>query len=257
MNTERPLQGLHIAVTRPMAQAQSLCRTIAAQGGTPIPYPLLAVTAIDDYAQFNQQLTKLATTDWAIFISSNAVDFAMPRVVEHYPKLPSQLQFAAIGPQTAEALAPYGVDKVLIPHQRYDSETLMSLPEMQNVAGKTVMIFRGVGGRELMGDTLKARGAQVYFAESYQRINPQTDTRLLDHYWQQGKLDALVVTSSEAMRYLLILADKAPWLALVTLCVNHERIAELPKAHGLKVLVAEAPGDAAMMQCLSTLNVSS
>lgn len=257
MNTERSLQGLHIAVTRPLTQAQSLCAAITQQGGTAISYPLLAVTAINDYAQFNQQLTTLATTDWAIFISSNAVDFAMPRVVKKYPQLPSQLKFAAIGPQTAEALVPYGVDTVLIPHQRYDSETLMSLPEMQNVAGKTVIIFRGVGGRELMADTLKARGAQVYFAESYQRINPQTDTRLLDHYWQQHKLDALVVTSSEAMRYLLALADKAPWLTHVTLCVNHERIAELPKARGLKVLVADAPGDVAMMQCLSTLNVSS
>ena len=257
MNTERPLQGLHIAVTRPLTQAQGLSAIIAQQGGSAISYPLLAVTALDDYAQFNQQLTKLTTTDWAIFISSNAVDFAMPQIVKQYPVLPSQLKFAAIGPQTAEALKVYGVDEVLIPHQRYDTETLMSLPEMQSVAGKTVMIFRGVGGRELMADTLKTRGAQVYFAESYQRINPQTDTSLLDHYWQQGKLDALVVTSSEAMRYLLALADKAPWLTHVTLCVNHERIAELPKARGLKVLIAEAPGDAAMMQCLSTLNSSS
>lgn len=257
MSPERPLQDLHIAVTRPLAQAQSLCASITQQGGTAISYPLLAVTAIDDYTQFNQQLERLTTSDWAIFISSNAVDFAMPRIIKQYPQLPSALKFAAIGPQTAEALKTYGVQEVLIPHQRYDSETLMSLPEMQNVTGKTVIIFRGVGGRELMADTLKARGAQVYFAESYQRINPQTDTSLLDHYWQQGKLDALVVTSSEAMRYLLGLADKAPWLAHVTLCVNHERIAELPKARGLKVLVAEAPGDAAMMQCLSTLNVSS
>lgn len=257
MNTERPLQGLHIAVTRPLAQAQSLCTAIAAQGGTAIRYPLLAVTAVDDNTEFKQQLAKLATTDWAIFISSNAVDFAMPQLVKQYPVLPSQLKFAAIGPQTAEALKAYGVDEVLIPQQRYDTETLMSLPEMQCVTGKTIIIFRGVGGRELMADTLKTRGAQVYFAESYQRINPQTDTSLLDGYWQQHKLDALVVTSSEAMRYLLALADKAPWLTHVTLCVNHERIAELPNARGLKVLVADAPGDAAMMQCLSTLNGSS
>ena len=181
----------------------------------------------------------------------------MPQLVKQYPVLPSQLKFAAIGPQTAEALKAYGVDEVLIPQQRYDTETLMSLPEMQCVAGKTIIIFRGVGGRELMADTLKTRGAQVHFAESYQRINPQTDTSLLDGYWQQHKLDALVVTSSEAMRYLLALADKAPWLTHVTLCVNHERIAELPNARGLKVLVADTPGDAAMMQCLSTLNGSS
>lgn len=257
MNAETTLQGLHIAVTRPLAQAQSLCAAITQQGGTAISYPLLAVTAINDYTKFDQQLQQLAATDWAIFISSNAVDFAMPRVIKQYPQLPHQLKFAAIGPQTAEALQVYGVNKVLIPHQRYDTETLMSLPEMQDVKGKTFAIFRGVGGRELMAETLKTRGAEVYFAESYQRINPQSDTSLLDQHWQQHKLDAFVVTSSEAMRYLLALAETAPWLAHVTLCVNHERIAELPKARGLKVLVADAPGDEAMMQCLLKLSDSS
>ena len=253
MNSERPLHGLHIAVTRPLAQAQSLCAAITKLGGTPISYPLLAVTAIKDYTAFTQQLHKLCTTDWAIFISSNAVDFAMPLVKQHYPQLPPQLQFAAIGPQTADALKVYGIEHVLIPEQRYDSETLLSLPQMQQVKGKQITIFRGVGGRELMAETLKSRGADVYFAESYQRINPQTDTAILDQHWQQKKLDALVVTSSEAMRYLLSLAANTPWLAHVTLCVNHERIAELPKALGLKVQVANAPGDEAMLQCLQNL----
>jgi len=100
MNADQPLQGLHIAVTRPLAQAQSLCDAITRLGGSPILYPLLAVTAISDYTQFNRQLQKLDNTDWAIFISSNAVDFAMPLVKQHYPELPPQLQFAAIGPIT-------------------------------------------------------------------------------------------------------------------------------------------------------------
>lgn len=256
MNANQPLQGLHIAVTRPLAQAQSLCDAITRLGGSPILYPLLAVTAISDYTQFNRQLQKLDNTDWAIFISSNAVDFAMPLVKQHYPELPPQLQFAAIGPQTADALKVYGVKNVLIPQQRYDSETLLSLPQMQQMHGQRVAIFRGVGGRELMAETLKSRGAEVYFAESYQRINPQTSTTILDQHWQHNKLDALVVTSSEAMRYLLALATDAPWLSHVTLCVNHERIAELPKARGLKVMVAQAPGDEAMLQCLLKLGNS-
>ena len=206
MDNHHPLQGLHIAVTRPLAQAQSLCDAITRLGGTAIRYPLLAVTAINDYTLFTQQLEKLDRTDWAIFISSNAVDFAMPLVKQRYIQLPPQLKFAAIGPQTADALLAYGIDDVLIPEQRYDSETLLSLPQMQHMQGKRVAIFRGVGGRELMAETLKSRGAEVYFAESYQRVNPQTDTIILDKHWQQQQLDALVVTSSEAMRYLLKLA---------------------------------------------------
>lgn len=253
MNSPLPLQDLHVAVTRPLAQAESLSEAIVRLGGTPISYPLLAVTAVSDYTEFTRQLNKLATTDWAIFISSNAVDFAMPQLKQHYPEFPPLLQFAAIGPQTADALKIYGVKEVLIPEQRYDSETLLSLPQMQQMQGKRVAIFRGVGGRELMADTLRSRGAEVYFAESYQRINPQTNTDLLDQLWQQNKLHAMVVTSSEAMRYLLKLAENKPWLPHVTLCVNHERIAELPKAHGLKVRVAEAPGDEAMLKCLSEL----
>lgn len=253
MSSDQLLQDLHIAVTRPVEQARSLCKAIAEHGGVAIEFPLIAVSALDDYQRFEQQITQLPSTDWAIFISSNAVDFAMPHVLKKYGQLPAQLRFAAIGHQTANALKPYGVNQVLIPENRYDSETLLALPEMQNVAGKVIAIFRGVGGRELMADTLKTRGAHVYFAESYQRINPQRTTELLNSQWQQNKLDAVIVTSSEAMRYLLKMAKNETWLQHVTLCVNHERIAEAPRQLGLKVLVAEAPGDEAMLQCLSQL----
>ncbi len=253
MTTDHLLQNLHIAVTRPLDQAQSLCKAIAEHGGVAIEFPLIAISALENYQQFEQQISQLDNTDWAIFISSNAVDFAMPRVLKKYSPLPAKLKFAAIGQQTAKALGQYGVNNVLIPQGRYDSETLLSLPEMQDVTDKTIAIFRGVGGRELMAETLKARGAHVYFSESYQRINPQQNTTLLQSQWQQNRLDAVIVTSSEAMRYLLKMAEGETWLHHITLCVNHERIAELPRQLGLKVLVAEAPGDASMLQCLSLL----
>lgn len=253
MRSEISLKHLHVAVTRPDDQAKSLCNAITELGGEAIAFPLLALEAIHDYSAFDAEVAKIHSADWAIFISANAVEFAMPRVLQQIEKLPDTLRFAAIGPQTADALKQYGIQQVLIPELRYDTETLMSLPEMQTMTGKKVIIFRGVGGRELMAETLKARGADVSFAESYRRFNPQTDTQLLDDCWRQNRLDAIVVTSSEAMRYLLDMAASAPWLKHVTLCVNHARIAEQPKGLGLKVRVADAPGDAAMLKCLSTL----
>jgi len=253
MRADHLLSNLYIAVTRPIDQAASLSLAIAQHGGTAISFPLIAISALDDYHAFEQQLNRIDTTDLAVFISSNAVDYAMPLLIKRFGKIPDHLKFAAIGHQTAKTLALYGAHDVLVPHTRFDSETLLALPEMQDVSAKTIAIFRGVGGRELMAETLKARGANVYFAESYRRINPQQSAELLEAQWRQNKLDAVIVTSSEAMRHLLQMSKSAEWLRHVTLCVNHERIAEEPQQLGLKVLVAKAPGDEAMLQCLSQL----
>lgn len=247
---DQVLAGCGIAITRPAEQAQPLAELVSGCGGRPFLFPLLAIAPLDDYSAFERTLAGLAACDWAIFISSNAVQQGLPRLLQRYPVLPPQLRFAAIGPATAAELHRQGVGQVLVPQDRYDSESLLALPEMQAMRGKRVMIFRGVGGRELLAETLQGRGAEVAFAECYRRINPQQDASDLARLWQNGKLHALVVTSSEALRNLLRLADGAQWLRETLLCVNHPRIAETALEQGLQVAVSEAPGDEAMLQCL-------
>jgi len=246
------LNSCGIAITRPLAQAGKLAELITKQGGKPTLFPLIAIAALDDYSTFEQQLTGLANYHWAIFISSNAVQNAMPRLLAKLDSIPENLQFSAIGPMTAAELAKFGVANTLTPQSRFDSESLLALPEMQAVANKNIVIFRGIGGRDVLADTLKARGATVDFAECYQRVNPQSDASVLSTLWQNGQLHAVIITSSEAMRHLLDITDNgnAAWIRGVTLCVNHARIAEIPLQLGLKVAIADAPGDEAMLQCL-------
>ncbi|HEU4709851.1 MAG TPA: uroporphyrinogen-III synthase, partial [Methylophilaceae bacterium] len=216
-----------------------------------ILFPLIAISPLQDYTAFERQVVKLSHFDWAIFISTNAVQQGMPRLLNQLGQVPARLRFAAIGPTTAAELKKFGIDDTLVPDNRFDSESLLALPEMQNIHSQKVMIFRGEGGREVLADTLKSRGAHVEFAECYRRINPQTDIELLDVQRRMGKLDAIVVTSSEAMRHLLQFAGDAEWLASIPLCVNHERVADQPRQMGLRVAVAGASGDAAMLNCLT------
>lgn len=250
------LQGQHIAITRPEEQAKNLADMIVQQGGSALLFPLIAVSPLENYKIFLQQLGTLHQQDWAIFISTNAVQFGMPRVLQALGHVPQSLRFAAIGPVTAAELKKFAIDDTLTPADRFDSESLLALPEMHDVAGKNVVIFRGAGGRDVLADTLRQRGAHVQFAECYRRTNPQTDTHLLDEHWHQHRLDAMVITSSEAMRNLLHMTENEaagelpPWLRLTPLCVNHQRIAELALQKGLKVTVAPAPGDEAMLDCL-------
>jgi Uroporphyrinogen-III synthase len=253
------LSGKHVVITRPPGQAHKLKALVEAAGGEATLFPLIAITALGDYRSFDQTIAALADYDWAIFISSNAVQHGMPRILRAVDGLPPHLRFAAIGPVTASELVAFGVTEVLIPQHRFDSESLLALPQMHDVRGKKCMIVRGIGGREVLAETLQSRGADVIFAECYQRVNPQTDARVLQALWQNKQLDALVVTSSEAMRHLLQLAEagngNADWLRAVPICVNHARIAEEASDHHLHLCVADAPGDEAMLQCLTkTLN---
>lgn len=249
------LNGLWVAITRPSDQAARLSRMIIEAGGKPFGFPLIEIAPLADYSTFDAQLHALGEYDWTIFISSNAVQNAIPRMLNLVGKPAATLRHAAIGPVTAAELTSLGISPVLTPQGRYDSESLLALPEMQQVRGQRFLIFRGVGGRELLADSLRARGATVDFAECYRRINPQTSAELLAQRWQQQQLDAVVVTSSEAMRHLLSMTNNGqqPWIRDVTLCVNHARIAERPLDLGLQVSVAEAPGDDAMLRCLNTV----
>ncbi|MEO6118085.1 MAG: uroporphyrinogen-III synthase, partial [Methylotenera sp.] len=148
------LKGFGVAITRPVAQAVKLSALISENEGTPISFPLIDIVPLQDYSVFDNNIQALETCDWAIFISSNAVQNGMPLVLAQLNELPPQLEFAAIGPVTACELMQMGVSSVLIPKNRFDSESLLSLPEMQMMQGKQVMIFRGVGGREILADTL-------------------------------------------------------------------------------------------------------
>lgn len=248
-----PLTGQHIVITRPADQATKLTALINAAGGTAHLFPLLAITPLHDYSTFEQTITQLPQYDQIIFISSNAVQNAMPRILRQFPLLPHTLQFCAIGPVTAQELQAFGVKQVLTPVDRFDSESLLALPQMQTVAGKKILIVRGIGGRDLLANTLTQRGASVQFAECYQRVNPQTNADFLRQLWHNKQLHSLVITSSEAMRSLLQLVDTQHdlWLKQIRLCVNHARVAQPALALGLNAQVAAAPGDEAMLQLLA------
>lgn len=244
------LDGVHIAVTRPPEQATKLTAAITAEGGQVISFPLLDIKGLENLGDFHAAVTPLSQFDWAMFISSNAVQHGMPLLKQ--AGIPPQLKFAAIGPTTAASLQEFGIAEVLTPSERFDSEALLALPALQQMQGQRVLIVRGVGGREVLADTLKLRGAEVVFGECYRRVNPQSDANVLAQAYDQGKLQGIIVTSSEALRFLLDLAQGAAWLQATPLFVNHARIAEQAKAVGLTVYSSGVSGDAAMLDLLKS-----
>ncbi len=247
MTSNQPLAGLNIVVTRPREQAAGLVRRIEQLGGKPLVFPLLEIEAIRDDRTLREQISRLGQTDLAIFISPNAVHYGMA-AIRASGVLPPSLRFAAVGQGSARALRELGIEHVIAPTGRFDSEGLLALPELQNVAGMRVMVFRGDGGRELLGDTLKARGAKLEYASCYLRSKAELDAGAM----LEAAPDAITVTSSEALSHLLEMLDEAQRriVCAIPLFVPHERIASAARQLGWQQAVVTESGDDGMMSGL-------
>ena len=244
----QPLAGRTVLVTRPVHQAATLAQMVKAAGGEAFVFPALAIEAVAA-ERLADSLEYLAGADIAIFISPNAAQFGMA-AIRARGGLPA-LQIFAVGPGTARVLAAEGVEGVITPDGQ-DSEALLALPQMQAVAGRRVVIVRGAGGRPLVADTLRARGADVQFLECYRRTCPHADAAPLLARWQAGGIDAVTVASAETLHNLAVLLGEpgASLLTATPLFVPHEKIAEAARRFGIAHVVATQGGDAGLLDGL-------
>jgi Uroporphyrinogen-III synthase len=216
-----------VLVTRPAGQAAALGDGLRAAGFAPLYLPTLAIEAADA-AVAVAALRAALPCAVAIFISANAVQHALP-VIAAAGGLPAGCRVAAVGPASARALRAAGFADVLMPEARFDSEGLLALPELNQVTGQRVVIFRGEGGRTLLADTLATRGADLRAVICYRRV-AAGDPAQLKAWLETNAIAALTATSRTSLDGLLTLAGPAatqlkalPLAVLGTALADHAR----------------------------------
>ena len=235
-----PLEGIGVIVTRPQRPAAVFASRIAALGGRPLIWSAIVIEPPDDSARLADAHAKLDQYDIAIFVSANAVEFGA-RPGRPWP--PSLRTFAP-GPGTAEALAAAGIADTRIPAKSWDSEGLLELPDLADVAGKRIVIFRGEGGREFLGNTLRMRGAIVDHVPCYRRVAPEGGADGLIEALREGRAHALTLTSAEGADNLMAALGRegCELMARLPAFAAHPRIAERARELGLQA-VETAGGD--------------
>ncbi len=188
------LAGARVVVTRPAGRGESLCERIKAAGGEALSFPVIDIHALDNVQPPDGR------ADCIVFTSVAAV--------EHGARLVSSagMETAAIGRATANALRDAGIAPAHVP-EREESEGLLALPAFGNVAGKTIWIVKGRGGRDLLADTLRERGARVFPVEVYERGRPMTGVEPLLERWRAQAIDAVVVSSRAGLENLHAMLD--------------------------------------------------
>ncbi len=226
------LSNLHVLVTRPQHMLPSLQQLITAAGGTSFGFPAIEIVALPA-EQIAEQFDQLDGVTMAIFLSANAVRFS----AEHLPALlAAGVQFAAIGEATARALSEHNVVDVLVAPAPQTTESLLTLPALQNVSGKKILIVSGVEGRRLIYNALQTRGAVLSKIAVYCRQCPTANIQPLLDEWQSKPFDLMLVTSGQGLENMLhLLKAQTSRLQQLPLVVMSERIAQLATDFGFKV----------------------
>ena len=255
-----PLDGLGVLLTRPAGQAQRTAQALCGAGARVFEFPALQIAAIAPDSAFDAALAMLPRAQWVIFVSANAVEFGMPHIKRH-GGFAAPTRIAAIGNATRAALLAHGVTDVIAPLSGFDSEALLTHPDLLQVAHQHIVIFRGQsesGGRKMLGYTLANRGALVHYAECYRRavpeVDPESRERLLDQ-WERGEIQAIHVMSFETLRNLdTMIGDRGlELLKQLWIVVPHGRIAQAARSLGCGKVEVAGLKDSELIECLARL----
>jgi uroporphyrinogen-III synthase len=240
------LTGLRILNSRPAGQAEALSAALREAGATVLELPLLAVEPLALDGAARQCLLDLDRYDYCGFVSANAARLGLEAIAGFWPQWPHRLPAIAVGRSTAAVLDDAGLS-VLCPAQE-DSEGVLALPELADVAGQKFLLLRGEDGRELLADTLRARGARVDVVALYRRVLPAASMAL----WQSLQTplpDWVILTSPAAWRHWQTLAGSAA-TAPGLVVVSPRLLAQVRAAGAGTVLLAEGAGSEAIKACL-------
>jgi uroporphyrinogen-III synthase len=178
---------------------------------------------------------KQCAVDWhsidkIIVTSSNGVTYGINQII---PMLAPHTQIFSIGPATGEKIKPIANKKIITP-PLYNSESLLTLDGLQQLAGQKIILFKGCGGRTLLAETIQQRGGILYTIDCYARKPIITDLTQQLKFWQDHHVQQLIVSSLESMQAFihLVPADWQNWLKQLTWIVTSARLEHALEQHG-------------------------
>ncbi len=255
----KALTGLDIIITRPQAQARRWQHQLQSLGANTQLIPVMQIVPVqsaNEQEAIRNTAAHLPHYQKIIFISQNAVSAAQ----SFFSTLPANADIFAIGSSTAASLAEWGV-QAQAAQQAMNSETLLALAALQKngVQGQRVLICRGVGGRTVLGDTLRERGARVDYCELYHRQRDPNAAASLANLVRctsnQQMVEVVSIHSGESLSFLLEtmsdIGEAALPLYTAPLLVPGERVADIARKNGFNNIICSVnASDETMTQTL-------
>ncbi len=227
------MSGWRLLLTRPAEENPPLATALAAADIASASLPLLELQPLVETPEQRTLWLDLDRYAAVLVVSKPAARLGLAALDRYWPQPPLQAWFA-VGAATAAVLEDYGLH---VHHPlREDSEGLLALPALADALRRPepqVLLLRGEGGRDLLVETLSARGARVEVLELYRRQCPQYPAGQVLETLAAERLNAIMVSSGQGFAHLQACAG-ADWPVVrrYPLLVPSARVAELARASG-------------------------
>jgi len=174
---KRPLFGKRIVVTRARAQAAGLADLLIARGAEVIGLPAIEIVPTADWGPLDRALDQIVHYDGLIFTSVNGVRHFRKHLDDRRFDLRKLhgLVLIAIGPATAAAVESWGLYVDVVPTE-FQAEGVLSELERIGIIGKRFLLPRAKAAREVLPDTIRAKGGEVDVVVVYETKRPTEST---------------------------------------------------------------------------------
>ncbi len=192
-----PLFGRRILVPRPLSQARQTAHSVRLRAAEPIIWPLILIQDPPDPTLLHRAVRNLGTYDWVLLTSANGAERLIRAVTEASldARAFGKARIAAIGPQTATALLPFGVKPDLIARE-YVAESMAKDLISTGPLGR-ILLVRALDARDVLPAQLRAAGAEVDVVPAYRSVDCSHDgAEDLRGQVLGGRIDAVLLTSS-------------------------------------------------------------
>nr|WP_297461030.1 uroporphyrinogen-III synthase [uncultured Halomonas sp.] len=235
-----------VLISRPGARAAPLREALEALGAEVAALDVMRLEALPETPAMRQAWLDLDGFQRVVAVSPFAAECLAAGLDDYWPQLPLGLDFYAVGAGTAQVLHDRLGVRVHFPGASLGdtSEALLRLASLQRLDGQRVLLAAGEGGRTLLADSLRERGARLTRLALYRRTLVAPTGMALDHL-AGGNFSALVMTSGELLEHLAGWCTKAALNQ--PLIVSSQRLATLAQTLGYsRPLVAQGATPAAL-----------
>lgn len=196
----KPLFGKRIIVTRARHQASSLSKAIEDLGGEAWEFPAIALAPPSRPEQLTLAVEKIRDFEWLVFTSVNGVE-AFFREFKRQAKDIRELagiELVAIGPATQSALEARGLKVAFVPSE-YRAEAIIGGLAGRVLPGQRILLARAEEARDILPESLKALGADVWDVPAYRTVMGEGGAQLRE-LLEEKAVDAITFTSSSTVR---------------------------------------------------------